>query len=325
MTSPITEEDVRNGYRWLLGRAPESQATIAAHLESGLNWSDFRARLLNGPEFTLSAEASGLFDRIGDFRHGPDSLLPEDHLRRIFLRIPLTGSDQMMRLFRDGVARDVLCPEKNNDLWLRSAVDLAAYGAFAGYFDRASLRMIPGRERLVLVMLSDPRQRLIALHRHLRAYDDALVEAADLTLCRLAKAHGLAQFLTLAAEASPGAVDNTYLRALGGTLPRGRWEASPKDPLPPFDAVEAMDAAKTFIDSAHVGFFEDLHGARLDFAQALGLPDAGDPLRERHDDAVYQGRYDWSPAEAFDPAAEPIIDRLTAHDQVLYDYARHRS
>lgn len=320
-STPLTEAHVREGYRWLLGREAESDQAVQSHLSAGLSLEGFRQRLLDGPEFLFMAERAGLFDRVEGYRHGVEDALPEDHARRIFLRLPQVGSDQVMRLFSDGTAQEVRCPEEHNGLLFRSAVDLAAYGAFAGFFDRSSLRLIPGR-RQVLLMLAEPKARLVRVYRHLRAYDEALVERMDFELCRLAKRLDLADFLAEGAQVAPTVLDNGYARALGGPLPKGRWEAA-RGEVAPLDPATAVEAAGALVDEAVVGIFEDLPGARRVFAQALAC-DVGDPLRERHDDVVYQGRYDWEPFEGVDPRADDLLERLTQHDAAIYARASSR-
>lgn len=47
----ITKEDVRDGYLWILGREPESQAVINAHAQAYKSREDFRLTLFRSQEF----------------------------------------------------------------------------------------------------------------------------------------------------------------------------------------------------------------------------------------------------------------------------------
>jgi FkbM family methyltransferase len=51
----LNDEEVKWGYRYVLGRDPESEVTAASQAQSFLDWREFRGSLLNSQEFKASA------------------------------------------------------------------------------------------------------------------------------------------------------------------------------------------------------------------------------------------------------------------------------
>ena len=77
-----------------------------------------------------------------------------------------------------------------------------------------------------LLMLAEPKARLVRVYRHLRAYDEALVERMDFELCRLAKRLDLADFLAEGAQVAPTVLDWT------GVAPPSAYPLSGSSLLP---------------------------------------------------------------------------------------------
>ncbi|WP_270938689.1 hypothetical protein, partial [Falsiroseomonas oryzae] len=49
--APVGRDDVVAAYRWILGRAPESEAAVTARIEGGVMAAQLRRRMLRSAEF----------------------------------------------------------------------------------------------------------------------------------------------------------------------------------------------------------------------------------------------------------------------------------
>jgi hypothetical protein len=168
--------------------------------------------------------------------------------------------------------------ERHNGLWRCSGAELAAARLFSGHYDRRCLSFVPGRRVRVFTILREPRQRLTSIYKFLRALGPRYIAEHELEMAAAARELGFGDFLRVALEINPAAVDNTYLRAFGAHVPRRRWEqrAEPAARQRHQDLGYALDEltrrAEAFLDDmAAVGILEDFDRSLAAIFPALQL------------------------------------------------------
>jgi hypothetical protein len=92
-----------------------------------------------------------------------------DRPRLAFVHIEKCGGTTLRGMLETQWAPDRICPERHDGLGHWTINELAAYDLFAGHFDLALCRSIPGRVRTV-TLLREPRARLRSLYRFWKAH-----------------------------------------------------------------------------------------------------------------------------------------------------------
>jgi len=326
--SALRVDDVVHGYRWILGREPESLEVI----QSLLALKDpviLRSAILDSPEFQQKLNDLGLPRRLLPVVQPLD---PEID-RFVFLHIPKTGGTTLHTLMASAVGADRVMGERHNGLWFRSGAEFACARLFSGHYDRRCLSMVPGRRVRVVTLLREPGRRLLSIYKFLRAHSPQIVARDNLALAGAARELSYGEFLKAAMEINPATVDNAYLRAFGAHLPTARWEqrAEPAAHKKLHELDEPVEKlahrARDFLDQmAAVGILEDFDLSLSAIFAALGLPlPETYEVQMRLSDLIIQNPA-FEPVEDFEicETDRRLVADLTVYDAELYCHARTR-
>ncbi len=187
----ISETDIVQGYRWILGRMPaasEVEATWRLYARhAGDDTHAFQNGLFVSEEFRNR--------RIHVQQHM--RVAPVDLFRSkiVLVHIEKCGGSTLRTMLAAAFEPNRVCPERFNGLADWTANELAAYDLFAGHFDLAGCDVVPGRSTRIVTMLREPRARLLSLYHFWRAHqpDPAL---GDDTLVALARRSTVMEFFT---------------------------------------------------------------------------------------------------------------------------------
>jgi hypothetical protein len=233
---PVTRDEVIWGFRYVLGRDPESEETIAAHY--GIrNLEALRGVLLSSAEFRK--RSAQCIDFAND--------TAPDLNRRVvvFLHIPkCAGTSLHLALLKQNFKS--ICPERHNGLGNWSAAALARYNLFSGHFDITTLDLIPAKRMSIVTLLRRPEARLISAYRFLRAHTPQAVylQNHNMKLVHLARENDPVSFFRHLELVRHPTINNGMVRMLSGPLPQKRWEASyPGRVNPPTITDDAPDQA----------------------------------------------------------------------------------
>lgn len=311
----ISETDIVNGYRWLLGRPPSAEEIAANQrhyqsMESGAA-EDLRRNLTGSVEARTQRLGFSRISRIHDHEL--------DGQRLVFVHLPKCGGTTLHAMLSAQFEPDRICPERHETLGDWTINELAAYDLFSGHFDVSCCRSIPGRLSLV-TMLREPRSRLLSLYHFWRAHrPHPDRDAYD--LLRLARSCSIEEFFSHPTVS----VHTTIRNAMTGQLTR----SSNKMLLEPQDLILSDPAAAlergwtTLRGFTSFGIMERFEPSRLLLNQALGLdmqPVAPQQVLEAMLDTNAElVRREREPAGAgLDRLLAPLVDI----DQPLYDRAR---
>nr|WP_276322305.1 sulfotransferase family 2 domain-containing protein [Halomonas neptunia] len=214
--------EVKAAFRYILGREPESEKTIQAY--QSLPTTDLlRDRLLISDEFALNLTnefISGLLTK----KRNKKIPFNVDTPRVIFMHLPKTAGTSMHKILGDCFNSDEICPERWNNLWNYTLVELASYRLFSGHFDYEACRCIPGEHNKIFTILRSPKKRLLSLYYFMRAHKKEVVEKEHFRLAELANEYNVEEFFSLEEVRQHSSINNTMVNALAGTIKRGRWE-----------------------------------------------------------------------------------------------------
>ena len=141
----------------------------------------------------------------------------------VFLHHPKTGGTTLHHMLLKAFDPKEVCPERFNGLRHWPAGELAGYRFFSGHFDLPSVRLIPGRKKIV-TMIREPVARLISLYYFQRAHRTEAIERHRLKLARLANKYGMKDFFSDPEVRLHPGINNSLTRLLVDTLERDRWE-----------------------------------------------------------------------------------------------------
>jgi hypothetical protein len=232
----VTRDEVIWGFRYVLGRDPESEKTITA-LHDIRNLETLRRVLLSTAEFReRSAECI-------DFAN--DTAPDLDRHVVVFLHIPkCAGTSLHAALLKQNSSS--FCPERHNGLGNWPAGALARYSFFSGHFDITTLDLIPTRRMSIVTLLRRPETRLISAYRFLRAHTPQAVylQGHNMNLVHLAQENDPVSFFRHPELIRHPTINNGMVRMLSGPLPQKRWEAHyPGRVNPPTITDDAPDQA----------------------------------------------------------------------------------
>jgi hypothetical protein len=204
-----SREDVLNGFRLILGREPEDERAISAHMLIP-TVAELRQALLASEEF------QGKYKVM----HPSSEAHPSLSMGRrtiVFIHLQKTGGTSLRVMLERQFPADRRCPVLEDKLHLLSVAELGRYDFFAGHFDRSSLRFIPREDIKTVALFREPRARLISLYRFFRSHpaDD---EFARDHLIRLAHDLTAEEFFERPELRHYSAVNNHYLNALGSSF-----------------------------------------------------------------------------------------------------------
>jgi hypothetical protein len=204
-----SREDVLNGFRLILGREPENERAISAHMLVP-SVAELRQVLLASEEF------QGKYKVM----HPATQAHPSLSMGRrtiVFIHLQKTGGTSLRVMLERQFPADRRCPVLEDKLHLLSIAELGQYDFFAGHFDRTSLRFIPRDNIKTVALFREPRARLISLYRFLRSHPVG-DEFTDNYLIRLANESSAEEFFERPELRNYSAVNNHYLIALGSSF-----------------------------------------------------------------------------------------------------------
>ena len=186
-----------------------------------------------------------------------------------------------------------------------------------GHYDLPSLHRL-GTERAVVMMLREPRARLLSLYYFWRSIDPGLLGSADGNWnVRYAHDNSLLDFLSIDDPYLVDCIDNPYVRRLTGSY--ASWGDDPLSVRP----LETLDLAVAALRSLRVvGIVERMEDSLRHLGTVLGFDDVGtvatinDVIGNRRDRPQ---EFRAVEREQITPAVDAAIERLIRHDRVVYD------
>jgi hypothetical protein len=209
LSDPPTAEDVRQGFRFILGRELNNDRDISAQLRRQ-SVAEFRLSLLKSEEF----QAKYKVIHPGAGNH-PDLSRQRDTL--VFIHLEKTGGNTLRNYLEGKFPSDRVCPARFNELHLYTAAELGFFDFFAGHFDRSSIRLIPRDNIKIVSLFREPRSRLISLYRFFKSHTPN-DEFADATFVRLANELTVEEFFERPEVRSTTNANNHYTVHFGGSL-----------------------------------------------------------------------------------------------------------
>lgn len=159
---PVSKEDVRNAFRYILGREPENYRTIFKYMLFP-SVDSVRAYLLRSAEFQSKYRALGreVQAHPAQFRERPATA---------FIHLQKAGGTTLHALLARNFepARVYQAPE--NRLHMLSVAELGWFDLFSGHFDFASLAFIQRRVVRAVAFFREPRERLVSFYRFMRSH-----------------------------------------------------------------------------------------------------------------------------------------------------------
>ena len=307
-----SREDVLHGFRLILGREPENQQAIAAHLDIP-SVAELRRTLLSSSEFqgvykTMHPET---WDHPG---------LSIDRKTVVFIHMQKTGGTTLRALLEGQFPADRVCPVRVDKLYLLSVGELGQFDFFAGHFDRSSLCFIPRKEIQTVALFREPRARLISFYRFLRSHP-VRDEFADDPCIRLANELPAEEFFERPEIRGLPAVYNHYLITLGASF---SWFKRNRDSLSKQDISNALDVAKRQLRAiTAIGITEQFDRSVESICKALNLekPTPMAPLHVTSNFVQRDARFKRVEPVTMTPRLSYAFDELIEHDQELYRFA----
>jgi hypothetical protein len=204
-----SREDVLNGFRLILGREPEDERAISAHMLIS-SVAELRQVLLASVEF------QGKYKVMRPAVEAHPSL-SMGRRTIVFIHLQKTGGTSLRVMLERQFPADRRCPVLWDKLHLLSVAELGQYDFFAGHFDRSSLRFIPRDDIKTVALFREPRARLISFYRFLRSHPVGDEFAGD-HLIRLASEATAEEFFERPELRHYSAVNNHYLVALSSSF-----------------------------------------------------------------------------------------------------------
>jgi Sulfotransferase family len=207
LMGPVSREDVCQAFRFILGREPENDGVVEAHVRAAGNVADLRSSLINSEEFQ------------GKYRslHPGSKLNPywsADRETLVFLHLQKTGGSSLRNMLLKHFPADRVCPMRDNNLHSYSVAELGQFDFFAGHFDLSSLNHIPRQTTKVVSLFREPISRLISFYRFARAHPPRDEFANDPTI-RLANSLSAEEFFERPEMRCMTETYNHYVMALG--------------------------------------------------------------------------------------------------------------
>ena len=311
----ISETDIVAGYMWILGRMPTTGEIdgYRAHYRSDGDDSvrDFQMRLLTSEEFRNR--------RLFMDRHRRASRSSLDGRRLAFIHIEKCGGTTLHDMLASQFPPAAICPERYETIGDWTINELSDYALFAGHFNLAWCRCIPG-DVSVITMLREPRARLVSLFSFWKAHrPDPDRDMFDLI--------GIARDSTAEEFFAQGRVrEHPSIRdAIAGQLTRTRavHALEPDDPILTDPEQVLAEAVSALEGLAAFGLVEAYEDSRLLLNAALGLRMQPVPPRQVLDTMV-RDCADLVPVPpvAMTPQLHRLLDGLTGIDRRLYAGAR---
>jgi hypothetical protein len=313
LLAPPTREDVLNGFRLILGREPEDERAIGAHMLIP-SVAELRQVLLASEEF------QGKFKVMRPAIEAHPSLSMK---RRtiVFIHLQKTGGTSLRVMLEKQFPADRRCPVLEDKLHLLSAAELGQYDFFAGHFDRTSLRLIPRDNIKTVALFREPRARLISFYRFLRSHPVG-DEFADNYLIRLASNSTAEEFFENPELRRFSVVNNHYLVALGSSF---SWFDQNRTSLSRGKLSQLMLDAKQQINSlTAIGITEQFERSIAMICKSLDLTPVPsiEAVHVTDQFPEIDSRFRRVDTVTMTPRLAGAIEDLIAYDDELYRFAK---
>jgi hypothetical protein len=306
-----SREDVLHGFRLILGREPEDQQAIDAHMQIP-SVAELRRTLLVSSEFQGQYKVM----RPEPYEHPSLSIERETV---VFIHMQKTGGTTLRALLEGQFPADRVCPVRVDKLHLLSVAELGQFDFFAGHFDRSSICFIPRKEIKTVALFREPRARLISFYRFLRSHPTRDEFASDPSI-RLANELSVEEFFERPEIRGLPAVYNHYLIALGASFSWFRNQGS----LSKEDISNAFDKAKRQIRAiTAIGITErfDLSVELICKALHIDKRPSIAPLHVTSNFVELDARFKVVEPVVMTPRLASALHELTLYDDELYRFA----
>jgi hypothetical protein len=307
-----SRDDVIQAFRLILGREPENDVVIEAHMRVP-SIAELRNALLRSDEF--AGKFRTMHPVVGDHPN-----LNRGRRAVVFIHLQKTGGTSLREIIGKQFLPERRCPIFEDKLHVLTLAELGRYDFFAGHYDMSCLGFIPRDVIDTFAMFREPRARLISFYRFLRSHP-AVDEFAGDQLIPLAHALTAEQFYERSELRRYSAINNHYLFALGRSFSwfdQNRESLSKKmlssvllDAKLQVHALTALGITEQFRESV------DLISGSL----ALKSVESIESLHVTDNFSAVDSRFRRvEPVEVTRRLAEGMKD-LIEYDNVLYDYA----
>jgi hypothetical protein len=308
-----SREDVLNGFRLILGREPEDERAISAHMLIP-SLAELRQALLASEEF------QGKYKVM----HPATEAHPSLSMGRptiVFIHLQKTGGTSLRVMLERQFPADRRCPVLEDKLHLISIAELGQYDFFAGHFDRSSLRFIPRDNIKTVALFREPRARLISFYRFLRSHPVGDEFAGD-HLIRLASESTAEEFFERPELRQYSAVNNHYLIALGSSF---SWFDQNRASLSREKLSQLLHDAKLQIRSlTAIGITEQFERSVAMICKSLDLTTvpAIEAVHVTDKFPEKDSRFRRVDTVTMTPRLASAIEDLIAYDDELYGFAK---
>jgi hypothetical protein len=316
LLEPPTRADIVQGYRFILGREPESERVIAKQMQHP-SVAAFRLAALGSVEFRHRYRA------IGDY--AVDGRNPrESQARRTvaFIHLPKTGGSTLSDFLAKQFEPERICPNPNLPLYCFTVAELARYDYFAGHFEFDSMRYIPRQNIQTVSMFREPAARLVSLYRFLRTHSPS-AKHTDTRLIQLANDLTAEEFFeSPEVRAEPG-VFNNYLLVFGRSL---SWFADRLGSVCTQELEAAVHEAEGRIRAlTALGITErfDLSVRHICSMLELAPPRHLKPTNVTDKKRSLHSRFRRVDRVNMTPRLAAALEELTVYDRALYRFAVH--
>jgi hypothetical protein len=308
-----SREDVLNGFRLILGREPEDERVISAHMLIP-SVAELRHALLASVEF------QGKYKIMHPVIEAHPSL-SMGRRAVVFIHLQKTGGTSLRVMLERQFPADRRCPVLEDKLHLLSIAELAQYDFFAGHFDQSSLRFIPRDYIKTVALFREPRARLISFYRFLRSHPVGDEFSGD-HLIRLATESTAEEFFERPELRHYSAVNNHYLIAFGGSF---SWFDQNRASLSHEKLSELLHDAKLKIRSlTAIGITEQFERSVAMICKSLALTPVPviEAVHVTDKFSEMDSRFRRVGAVTMTPRLARAIEDLIAYDDELYAFAK---
>jgi hypothetical protein len=307
-----SREDVVHGFRLILGREPENQSAIDAHMLIP-NVAELRRVLLSSDEF--QGKYKVMHPEMCDH---PNLSMGRETL--VVIHLQKTGGTSLRVMLAKQFTPDRICPVFEDKLHLLSVAELGRYDFFCGHFDQSAIRFIPRTNIKTVAFFREPRARLISYYRFLRSHP-VRDEFANDFLIRLANETTAEEFFEMPETRSFSTVYNHYLLAFGGSY---SWFDHDRTSLTTEDYSSAVVAAKRQIRAlTALGITErfDQSVELICMALDLRIPPSIEKVDVTDNLSEVDARFRRIDPVTMTPRLAAALEELTVYDDELYRFA----
>jgi hypothetical protein len=307
-----SREDVLHAFRLILGREPEDQKAIDAHMLVP-TVAELRRVLLGSDEF--QGKYKVMHPDTGDH---PSLSVARETL--VFIHLEKTGGTSLRTMLEGQFPPDRRCPVRDNKLHLLSVAELSRYDFFSGHFDRSSLSFIPRNDIKTIALFRQPRARLISYYRFLKSHPVGDEFASDL-LIRVANESTAEEFFERHEIRSYSAVYNHYLIALGASFP---WFFRHRASLSKEDLCFALEEAKRQVRALTALGITERFSESVEFiCKVLNLsrPSSIAAVHVTNNLPELDTRFRRVDQVTMTPRLDAALKELTEYDEELYRFA----